>query len=188
MRYATAHDLPLFVDGLEPAQYEGYRAIGREIADELGSGQGTVVVPVGNGALIGGIGEALARTGWHVVGVVAKSAPVMADSFDAVRVATAPSGTTIADGPAVPVAIPYAVERIQPVVGRMVRVSERELAFAIGAFARAGIRVEASAAASLAALAHLDRPTEPVVLVVTGRNIDDDLFEHACGAPETFPD
>ena len=186
--YAEEHALPLFVDGVEPGQYDGYRAIGDEILHQLAEGPGTVVVPVGNGALIGGVGEALAGTGWHVLGVVAKDAPVMADSFDAGAVRTAASGATMADGLAVRVAIPYAVSRIQPVVERIVRVSERELAHAIAQFARFGIRVEASAAAGLAALARLDSPAEPVVLVVTGRNIDDELFERACTTPASFPD
>jgi threonine dehydratase len=186
--YAQEQGLPLFVDGAEPAQFVGYRAIGDEIARGLDRQAGTVVVPVGNGALIGGVGEALTGTDWSVVGVVAKDAPVMADSFDAGVVRESRSGATIADGLAVRVAIPYAVERLQPVVERMVRVSERELAHAIGRFARAGIRVEASAAAGLAALAHLPAIPEPIVLVVTGRNIDDELFRRACDTPESFAD
>ena len=185
--YAVEHGLPLFVDGVEPSQFDGYRAIGNEIASELSERAGTVVVPVGNGALIGGVGEALAGSGWQIVGVVAKDAPVMADSYDAGTVREAPSGATIADGLAVRVAIPYAVGRIQPVVERMVRVSERELALAIGRFARVGIRVEASAAASLAALDHFTVTSPPVVLVVTGCNIDGELFARACDSPESFP-
>ena len=186
--YAREHGLPLFVDGAEPAQFVGYRAIGEEIARDLDGRAGTVIVPVGNGALIGGVGEALAGTGWSVVGVVAKDAPVMADSFDAGAVRESASGATMADGLAVRVAIPYAVARVQPVVERMVRVSERELAQAIGRFAQAGIRVEASAAAALAAFAHLPAIAEPIVLIVTGRNIDDELFRRACNAPESFAD
>ena len=177
----------MFVDGAEPAQFVGYRAIGHEIAEQLAGRAGTVVVPVGNGALIGGVGEALAGKGWRVVGVVAKDAPVMADSFDAGSVRESSSGATMADGLAVRVAIPYAVARVQPVVERMVRVSERELALAIGRLAQAGIRVEASAAAGLAALAYLPGIPEPIVLVVTGRNIDDELFARASHQPESFP-
>jgi threonine dehydratase len=186
--YAAAHELPYFEDGLEPAQYEGYREIGREIVTQLGRAPATVVVPLGNGALIGGVGEALAGEPTEVVGVVARDAPVMADSFESGQVATSDSAETIADGLAVRVAIPYAVERIQPVIARVMRVSERELALAIGRLAAAGIRVEASAAASLAGLDHLDAPPEPIVLVLTGRNIDDALFERACSAPKTFRD
>ena len=185
--HAAAQGFPYFEDGLEPAQYDGYREIGGEIAEQLGRNPGTVVVPVGNGALIGGVGEALAGGETEVVGVVAKDAPVMADSFEAGRVVTSTSSATIADGLAVRVAIPYAVERIQPVVDRLVRVSEREIARAIGRLAAAGVRVEASAAAGLAGLDHLKAPAEPIVLLVTGRNIDGALFERACEDPDSFP-
>jgi threonine dehydratase len=186
--FAGEQGFPFFEDGLEPAQFEGYRAIGREIAAQLGGVPGTVVVPVGNGALIGGVAEGLDPAATRVVGVVARAAPVMADSFDAGRVVGSDSAVTIADGLAVRVAIPYAVARIQPLVHGMARVSERELARAVGRLADVGIRVEASAAASLAALDHLDAPPEPVVLVLTGRNIDDPLFDRACSQPEWFPD
>ena len=71
----------------------------------------------------------------------------------------------------------------------MLRVSERELAQAVGAFAEAGIRVEGAGAAGLAALpqlpAELDR-SGPIVLVVTGRNIDEDLHERARNQPQAF--
>jgi len=184
--YAAAEGLPRFEDGLEPAQYEGYRRIGEEIVEQLGREPGTVVVPLGSGALIGGVGEALAGGTTTVVGVVAKEAPVMADSFEAGRVTTSAAGATIADGLAVRVAIPYAVERIQNVVDSIVRVSEREIAAGIGRLAACDIRVEASAAAALAALDHLEAPPEPVVLVLTGRNIDDGLFERACRDSGSF--
>jgi threonine synthase len=69
----------------------------------------------------------------------------------------------------------------------MLTVSERELARAVGAFAAAGIRIEGAAAAPLAALAQLDDADEPIVLVVTGRNIDDDLHARAVEQPESFP-
>ena len=185
--HAASLDLPLFEDGLEPAQFEGYREIGREITAQLGRQPRTVVVPLGNGALIGGVAEGLAGGSTRVIGVVAKDAPVMAECFEAGRVVTSASSSTIADGLAVRVAIPYAVERIQPLLDSVIRVSERELALAIGRLAAAGLRVEASAAASLAALDHVDDPAEPVVLVITGRNIDDALFARACQAPESFP-
>jgi threonine dehydratase len=185
--YAGAEGLPLFNDGAEPAQYDGYRAIGEEIVEQLGGSPGTVIVPLGNGALLGGVAEGIPRGSSRVVGVVAKDAPVMADSFEAGRVLTSSSGTTIADGLAVRVAIPYAVERIQPLLDEVVRVSERELAVAIGRLAGAGIRVEASAAASVAALTHLDHAPEPIVLILTGRNIDDELFTRACSDPGSFP-
>jgi threonine dehydratase len=48
--------------------------------------------------------------------------------------------------------------------------------------------VEASGAAALAALEQLDDlPGGPVVLIVTGRNIDDELHRRAVEEPDSFP-
>jgi threonine dehydratase len=69
-----------------------------------------------------------------------------------------------------------------------VQVSERAIARGVGAFASAGLRVEGSAAAALAALEVVDFPDGPVVLIVTGNNIDDELHRRAVERPETFPD
>jgi threonine dehydratase len=69
----------------------------------------------------------------------------------------------------------------------MLRVDERELAQAIGALAGMGIRVEASAAAALAALPQVEEVAGPVVLIVTGRNIDDALYRRAVDDAGSFP-
>ena len=181
--------LPFFEDGAEPMQYTAYEAIGDEIAAGLESPPAAVVVPVGNGALMVGVGRAVERHAADAfrVGVVAKQAPVMADSWDAGKPATSSSSDTIADGLAVRVAIPLAVDSLREATDQMLRVSERELAEALALLAAAGIRVEAAAAAPLAALRQLDAFDGPVVLVVTGRNIDDALWERAVDDPGSFP-
>jgi threonine dehydratase len=173
---AEARGLPFFEDGAEPAQYEGYAAIGDEILDQLDEPPAAVVVPVGNGALLGGIGRAVLRRSPDTlrIGVVAAAAPVMADSWEAGRAVESSESATFADGLAVRVAIPYAVEALNEVATHMLRVTEAEMARAVGAYADAGIRAEGAAAAALAALPQLDGP---VVLIVTGRNIDDELLE-----------
>jgi threonine dehydratase len=181
--------LPFFEDGAEPLQYEAYGSIGDELAEQLPSSPAAVVVPVGNCALLAGVGRAIRRHFPNTlrVGVVAKQAPVMADSWDAGRPVTARSSHTIADGLAVRVAIPAAVEALRDAADRMLRVSERELAEAMGALARAGIRVEAGAAAPLAALRQLGEISGPVVLLVSGRNVDDELWHRAVNDPSSFP-
>jgi threonine dehydratase len=186
--HADRHRLPLFEDGAEPAQYDGYEAIGEEILDELPEPPAAVVVPVGNGALLGGVGRAVRRRspGTLRVGVVAAAAPVMADSWAAGRPVKSDRSATFADGLAVRVAIPYAVAVLVEVATHVLRVTEREIAEAVAAFARAGIRVEGAAAAGLAALPQLTPPPGAVVLVVTGCNIDDRLFERACREPASF--
>jgi threonine dehydratase len=86
------------------------------------------------------------------------------------------------------VAIPEAVEVLGEFASRMVQVSERKIACAVGAYADAEIRVEGAAAAALAAVPQLDDLGDPLVLIVTGRNIDDELFTRACSEPDSFPD
>ena len=49
------------------------------------------------------------------------------------------------------------------------------MAHAVGAFSAAGIRAEGAAGAALAALPQLDDVDGTIVLIVTGRNIDDEL-------------
>jgi threonine dehydratase len=189
-RQAAADRLPFFEDGAESDQYEGYGAIADEILDQLDTAPAAILVPVGNGALLGGIGlRVCARSPDTLrVGVAAKEAPVMAESWSAGRPVESERSRTFADGLAVRVAIPLAVDVLGEVASRMLVVSEREIARAVGAYARAGIRVEGAAGAALAALPQLEDVDGPVVLIVTGRNIDDDLHTRACKRPDSFPD
>jgi len=86
------------------------------------------------------------------------------------------------------VAIPRAVEIVNSVVDRFVLVSERQIARAVADYARAGIRAEGAAAAALGALRQEPPDPGPTVLIVTGRNIDEGLFQRACKDPDSFPD
>jgi len=188
--HASQQGLPFFEDGAEPAQYEGYGAIADEILAQAPEPPSAILVPLGNGALLGGIGLTISRAAPTVerIGVAAKEAPVMVDSWDAGRPAPGERSATFADGLAVRVAIPLAVEVLGEVATRMVLVSERRIAEAVGEYASAGIRAEGAAAAALAAVPDLDDLGDPLVLVVTGRNIDDELFRQACEHPDSFPD
>jgi threonine dehydratase len=180
--FAAESRARFFEDGAEPLQYEAYEAIGDEIVEQSSSDLAAVVTPIGNGALAGGIGASLVRTRPDVlhVGVVAKELPVMAASHEAGHVVQVPPGTTIADGLAVRVAVPLAVERLQTTVQRMVRVSERQIAAALAACHDAGVPVEPSAAAAVAALrAATGIGNGAVVLVMTGRNVDAAVVERA---------
>ena len=182
--HAAGKELPFFEDGAEPAQFDGYQAIGEEILKQLGRPPAEVVVPVGNGALIIGVRRGIGR----VLGVVAKEAPVMALSVEAGRPVECDRCATFADGMAVRVAIPLAVEELGRTATPMMLVSEREIARAVGDYAAAGIRVEGSAAAALAAFRQLQPKDDPTILIVSGRNIDDDLYRRAVEDPDSFPD
>jgi threonine dehydratase len=189
-RFAAEALLPFFEDGAEPTQYQGYGRIGEEILDQLPEPPVAVVVPVGNGALIGGVGKTLKRRspGTLVVGVAARDAPVMAWSFRAGHPVECDRVATFADGLAVRVAVPAAVCAVNQVTDRMLMVTEREIAHAVGTYARCGIRAEGAAAAALAALPQLSDVRGPVVLLVTGRNIDDALHRRTVEQPESFPE
>jgi threonine dehydratase len=188
VRFAGAEGLPFFEDGGDPIQYDAYEAIGVEIVEQLGSAPGSVVVPVGNGALLIGVGRAIRRLApeARLVGAVAAGAPVMALSWEAGRPVDCDSSDTFADGLAVRVAIPRAVEEIGRIGVEMITVTEEEIARAVGAYAEAGVHAEGAAGAALAAAQRIDALTDPVVLVVTGRNIDAELHARAVEQPESF--
>ena len=176
--YAGKRGAFLFEDGAEPAQYDGYESIGRELLDELPEPPGAVVVPVGNGALAIGVFRAVAAgaPGAFRVAVAAEEAPAMWESWRAGAPADSGHSGTFADGLAVRVAIPLAVAELNPLVQRFELVSEAELEAGVREYAAAGIRVEGAAAAPLALARRLELP-RPLVLIVTGRNIDDALYD-----------
>jgi len=180
--HAAASDVPFFEDGNAPAQWDGYEAIGAEISRQLGRAPSRVIVPVGNGALIIGVRRGIAA----VLGVVAKEAPVMALSVEAGRPVECDRCATFADGMAVRVAIPLAVQELRRGYP-LTMVSEREIAYGVRDYANAGIRAEGAAASALAAYRKLEPDERPTVLVVTGRNIDDDLHRRCVEDADSFP-
>ena len=183
--HAERDGLPFFEDGAEPAQFDGYADIGRELIDELGERPALTVVPVGNGALLIGIARGLGG-GDATLGVVSEAAPVMALSVDAGHPVECGPPATFADGMAVRVAVPLAVDELVKLRTPFVQVSEEAIARAVGSYAGAGVRVEGSAGAALAALDAIEPPDGPIVLIVTGRNIDDELHRRAVEQPASF--
>jgi threonine dehydratase len=170
----AADRILFFEDGNEPAQLDGYATIGEEIVEQLGSPPAAAIIPVGNGALFAGVARALGSSVRRVA-VAAEGAPVMYESWRAGRVVESDRCETIADGLAVRVAIPQAVDWLAESADEFLLVSEDALMRAVARFWDAGIRAEPAAAAALAALPEVRE--RPVVLVVTGRNIDDELLK-----------
>jgi threonine dehydratase len=172
--FAAEHGFRYFEDGDEEAQLDGYAKIGQEILEQMDEPPAAVIVPLGNGALLAGVARGLGD-GVRIVGVAAEEAPVMVESWRAGHVVESDRSATIADGLAVRVAIPLAVDWIKEAADELLLVSEDALRQGVTRYWEAGIRAEPSAAAALAALPLV--PDRPVVLIVTGRNIDNDLLE-----------
>jgi threonine dehydratase len=165
-----------FEDGAEPAQFDGYAQIGRELLDELPE-PAAVVLPVGNGALAIGVFRTLAECAPAAqrIAVAAAEAPAMYESWRAGAPVDSDRCATFADGLAVRVAIPLAVRELNPLIHRFELVGEDELEAAVRAYAKHGIRAEGAAAAPMALAAREELP-RPLVLIVTGRNVDDAVY------------
>ena len=173
--YAAREGVPYVEDGHEPAIAEGAGSIAVELQswpepfDE-------VVVPLGNGALLGGIATWIRSVApaARIVGVVAERAPSMERSWCAGTVIETKSADTIADGIAVRVPVPAALDSLRGVVDDVVLVSEDALRRAVKVIWEAsGLIVEPAGAAGVAALLEQrdDRPKGLVATILCGANL-----------------
>lgn len=152
-RHATETGARFVEDGLEPAIAEGAGTIGLELA-EAGHFD-AVAVPLGNGALLAGVGAALrhAAPETRIVGVVAAGAPAMQRSLAAGRPIETPQADTIADGIAVRVPVPEALAVLEGRYDDIVAVSDADIIRAMRlALDHLGLVVEPAGAAGLAAM------------------------------------
>jgi len=178
------------------AAAEGLRLVG-PFAPELVAGVGSyaqelygalpeldeVYVPIGCGSGICGLiawRDALGlRT--RVVGVVSENAPCYALSFEAGRPVQTESANTFADGMAVRVPVPEALEAIRAGAERIVQVSDDEVKAAVRHFfTDTHNLIEGAGAAPLAAL--LKDPARRgtrFALIASGGNIDRELYLEA---------
>lgn len=113
-----------------------------------------VLVPLGNGALLAGVGHWLREASPHtrIVGVCAAQAPAMERSWRQGRAVTTAAVRTIADGIAVRVPVQEALDDLRGVVDDILLVDEDALRSAMrAALAELGVVVEPAGAAGLAA-------------------------------------
>ena len=141
----------------------------------------TILVPVGGGGLIAGIAAAVAaiKPTVRVIGVEPAAAPKLARALDAGRPATTEFVGSLADG-LLPLSIgelPFAV--LSGIVHESVQVSEDEIAGAVRfLYHEQELVIEPSGAVTTAALlAGRVRPTGPTAVVLSGGNVDPELFE-----------
>ena len=180
---ATLH----FVPNFDPVLIRGVATYAMEFfaaQPELDS----IYVPIGLGSGICAVIAARDVLGLRckVVGVVTEQAPTYALSFDAGKSVPTDSADTLADGLAVRVPNAEALDVINRSVERVVAVSELELRQAIHIyFSDTHNLAEGAGAAPLAALLKerdANRGSR-VGLVLTGGNIDEDVFRSALDSP-----
>lgn len=188
-RYASDNGLTFIEDGREDAIAEGAGTIAVELLSDPRPFD-AVVVPLGNGALVNGIGTWMkARSpSTEVLGVGAERAPAMERSFRARRpIALPDSVATIADGVAPRVPVPEAVETMLEVVDDVVLVPEDSIVPAMRTlFRELGLVVEGAGAVTLAAAAAAsgrDRfRGKRVALIVGGGNASpQQIRDYLCG-------
>jgi threonine dehydratase len=152
--YAESVDAPFVEDGRDVAISEGAGSLGVELT----RGPGTldaVVVPLGNGALLGGVATWIKHVspGTLVVGVCAAGADAMERSWRTRSIISTNEARTIADGIAVRVPIPEALDDLQGVVDDIVLVSDDDILAAMRLmFREHGIGLEPAGAVGVAAL------------------------------------
>lgn len=180
-RFAAERGAEFVEDGREPEITEGAGTIALECLESCVPAD-LALVPVGNGAMIGGMGLWIrhARPEMRVVGVVARGAPVMRRAFASGDCSSADRPpATCADGIAVRVPVPAAVELMRRVVDEVVEVGEEALGEAVRLLFRTlGLVVEPAGAAGIAALLdHRERFEGCEVLTpLCGGNADPSLL------------
>jgi threonine dehydratase len=175
--YAAGGEGRLFVeDGHEPRISEGAGTIAAELAPLQPD---VIFVPVGNGALISGIGCWMkARSpGTRIVGVCAAGAPAMAESWRQGTLVTSAEVTTIADGVAVRVPIPAALQWMSELVDDMILIDDGQLREALGITRDTiGLILEPSGALGIAAALQHRNPGRKPAAIVTGSNFSAGLL------------
>ena len=169
---ASATDCVFVEDGKEPAIAEGAGTIGIEL---LRAGPlDTIVLPVGDGALITGVAcwvkHHAPKT--RIVGVCASGAPCMALSWQARKPISTERSDTIAEGIEVRVPVAESVARLVALVDDIVLVDDDDLLQAMQLSVETlGLLLEPSGAAGLAAIRVHDLTGDRLATVLTGSNL-----------------
>jgi len=158
----------------DPAVAAGQGTVGLEILEAVPDVR-TVIVPVGGGGLIAGIAVAIKqqRSNVRIIGVEPERAPTVSESLAAGHPVSPSRLDTIADGLAAPYTRPFNLALIQRLVDEVRTVSDEAIIAALTSIVlQAKLVVEPAGAAGVAALASDAAIQRPVVIVLTGGNVD----------------
>jgi len=168
-------------DSADPDLPAGPGTIGLEVLEQLPEVT-SVYVPMGDTALIRGIGAAVKqlKPSVKIIGVQAERAPSYALSWRENKPVPTDSCDTCADGLATRMPDAQNVAAIRKVVDDVVLVSEEQMLDAVRRLYREeGVLAEPSGAATTAAWLHQPSVSGCAVLLVTGGNIADEIRTQA---------
>jgi threonine dehydratase len=158
-----------------PDVIAGQGTVGLEILEQVPD-VATVVVPIGGGGLISGIAAAIKgpRPDVRIFGVQAEGCASCPPSLAAGQPLQLETQATIADGIAVGRPGDLTLPHIADLVDDVVTVSDEDISRALLlCLERGKLVVEPAGAAGVAAvMAHAERFTPPVVVVLSGGNVD----------------
>ena len=162
-------------DGMEPEVSEGHGTLAMELLAR-GDVLDVIVVPLGNGAMLTGMARWIkaASPATRVIGVCARGADSMEKSWREQRLIVHSRADTIADGIAVRVPIPEAVQDMQGIVDDVLLIDDAHIIQAIKlVHQHAGLQLETAGAVGVAAL--IAHPAlfqnQRVATVLCGSNI-----------------
>jgi threonine dehydratase len=176
-RHAEEKGLQFVEDGAEVEIAEGAGTIAAELTD-YGEAIDAIYIPLGNGALAAGIGcwFRMQSPETRIIAVASSGAPCMALSYRAGKSIPTEDARTIADGIAVRIPVPQAVEWLKDTIDDVVLVDDDQILAAMRfAHERWGRLVEPAGAAGLAAILakQVAGTANRVATILCGGNLTD---------------
>lgn len=163
----------------------GQGTVGLEIMEDLPEVE-SIVVPIGGGSLISGIASAVkgSKPNVEIIGVQSEASPVMCESVKAGRIIQMEIQDSIADGLSGGIEEgSITLDLVQRLVDEIVLVKENTIREAIKLLWEKDNQVVegAGAVGTAAMMENSDKfKGKTVVIVVSGGNIDEELFQRIC--------
>ncbi len=172
--FAKSRSIEFVEDGQALAITEGAGTIAVELANAVTLD--TLLVPLGNGALLAGVATWMKAVSpeTRIVGVVAEGAPSMLRALTGIQVDLTTPVNTVADGIAVRVPVKEAVDDLRSLADDLVAVPEDAIVAAMrGLIAHAGLIVEPAGAVGIAAMLSAPHGTygDRVGTILCGGNV-----------------
>jgi len=181
--YASENSAFLLIDGDAPEITEGAGTIGLELTEATSEFIGEIYIPIGDGALINGIGSWMKQVSpkTKVIGVCAAGAPAMYESCKQGKVIRERGKGTIADGIAILEPVASSFDTVRTVVDEILLVTDRDIKDALRFLIELeGVIAEPSAVVGLAAMANKtnnQKQSGTAVTLITGSYLTPELLK-----------